>query len=79
MKPRPAPVTEMMVALYLDGNERARWTLHTWLHYTLMGKAKNEGYWGYYERMRRILTQREAQGRVRRVPSAKGGVAWVRA
>jgi hypothetical protein len=64
---------------YLDATAEpgTRWTPHTYLSYTLRGKAK--GYSGhYYRALMRAISRRTAAGTVIAVPSKGRSTAYVR-
>ena len=71
---RPAPVTEELLRRYLD--DRNSYTIGTFLHYNLRGKAKVYTQ-RYYHRVTTRLTTLVQAGVVEEVPSARGGAAYV--
>lgn len=54
----------------------SRWTPHTYLSYTLHGKAKDYAM-GYYRALMRAIDRRVAAGTVAAVPSKGGSTAYI--
>jgi hypothetical protein len=63
--------------LAMTADPKTRYTLATYMHYTLRGIAKN-AYASDYERaLRNSLNRLVAKGEAEIVPSVRGGVAYI--
>jgi hypothetical protein len=71
---RPAPATEELLRRYLD--DRNSYTIGTFLHHSLRGKAKVYAQ-RYYHCLTTRLTTLVQAGVVKEVPSVRGGAAYV--
>ena len=68
-------VTKELVEAYL--NHPKRYTINTFLSYTLQGKAKRFQA-GYERRMRKVLKEMLNRGEIIPVASIGGGISYIR-